>query len=145
MRKLLTILLILMTVAEGYSQNKLVKQLEKLERQRFEAMCEKDVGLLKTMLTEQLSYTHSNGLVESKDQHLENIKSGKIVYQKIQPEGLKIRTFKKSAIITGFVQVAGLYNNTPFDVRLHYLDIYIKQRRKWKLAAWESVKVKKLP
>ncbi len=140
MRSLLTCLLVFFSL-NLIAQNKAQRQLESLERQRFEAMTKKDAAYLQTILAEDLTYTHSNGLVENKTQHIENIKSGFIEYRSMQPESANIQVFKKTAVINGFVRVGGVYKDTEFNIRLRYMDVYIKKRGKWKLAAWQSVKV----
>jgi hypothetical protein len=123
------------------AQNKVQRQLESLERQRFEAMTKKDAAFLQNVLDDGLTYTHSNGFVENKTQHIDNIKSGFIEYRSMQPESANIQVFKKTAVINGFVKVGGVYKDAEFNIRLRYMDVYIKKRGKWKLAAWQSVKV----
>ncbi len=140
MRSLLTCLLIFLSF-NLIAQNKVQRQLESLEHQRFEAMTKKDAAFLQNVLADNLTYTHSNGLVENKNQHIENIKSGFIEYRSMQPESASIQVYKKSAVINGFVKVGGVYKGTEFNIRLRYMDVYVKKRGKWKLAAWQSVKV----
>ncbi len=123
------------------SQNKSQETIAALERQRFEAMTKKDIPFLQDVLAENTTYSHSNGLVENKAQHLENIKSGRITYQEMEVEESEIRIFKKTAVVNGIVQVKGFYKNTLFNIRLGYTDVYIKRKRKWKLVAWQSVKL----
>ena len=84
------LLLLLLTAASGFSQSKKQGKFEALERQRFEAMTTKNLAVLENMLSEQLTYTHSNGLVENKQQHLENIRSGKVAYRTMQPEEMQV-------------------------------------------------------
>lgn len=140
MRSLLTCLLIFFTF-NLIAQNKVQRQLEAIENQRFEAMVKKDTAFLQTALADDLTYTHSNGFVENKAQHIENIKAGTIEYRSMQPESANIQVYKKTAVINGFVKVSGVYKDTEFNIRLRYMDVYIKKRGKWRLAAWQSVKV----
>ncbi len=141
MRFLLLISALFIFRFSAFSQTKRQRSLEKLEHQRFEAMTKKDSGFLQNILSDELTYTHSNGLFETKEEHLENIRDGKLIYKSMQPEGMKIKVHGRAAVITGFVQVAGLLNGKEFDVRLNYTDVYFRKRGKWKLTAWQSVKV----
>ncbi|HFA48669.1 MAG TPA: nuclear transport factor 2 family protein [Bacteroidetes bacterium] len=125
----------------GLAQSKTHQQIAALEQQRFEAMTKKDISFLQNILDENLTYSHSNGLVENKTQHLENIRSGGIVYQEMELEKSRIKRFKKTAVVNGIVRVKGLYKNTLFNIRLGYTDVYIKRKRKWKLVAWQSVRL----
>ncbi len=141
MRHFLLFFLLLSANALLLSQNKSQETIAALERQRFEAMTHKDIAFLQGVLTGDVTYSHSNGLVETKEEHLENIKSGRIVYEEMELEESKVRMYRKTAIVNGVVRVKGLYKNAPFNIRLGYTDVYVKQKRKWKLAAWQSVKL----
>lgn len=104
-------------------------------------MTKKDVSFLENVLADDVTYAHSNGLVESKAQHLENISSGRIVYQVMEVEKMDVRTYKKTAVVNGIINVKGLYKDNPFDIQLGFTDVYLKQKRAWKLLAWQSVKL----
>lgn len=140
MRFLLISLLIILSFTIK-AQTKVQRQLETLENLRFEAMSKRDAAFLQNVLDENLVYTHSNGFIENKNQHIENIKTGTIEYQSMQPETLNIQVYKKAAVINGVVKVEGSYKGKEFNIRLRYMDVYIKKRGKWKLAAWQSVKM----
>ena len=124
-----------------FSQTKAQKKLASLEQQRFEAMTTKNISFLGEVLSEDLTYTHSNGLFETKTDHIANIQSGLLVYKSMKPEDMQIKVYRKSAVITGVVQVTGALKEKEFDIRLRYTDVYIKKKGKWKLVAWQSVKL----
>ncbi len=134
-------LLLFFSVVTGFSQSKKQLKFEALERQRFEAMTTKNTAALEVMLSDQLTYTHSNGLIEDKQQHLENIRTGKLQYRSIQPEEMKLRFYRRTVVGTGIVNVTGVLNEKEFSIQLRYTDIYVKQKGKWRLAAWQSLKL----
>lgn len=135
------IYLLLFATMPAFSQSKSQAEVEALERQRFEAMTTKNIDFLKNVLADDLSYTHSNGLVEDKTAHLENIRTGKLQYRSIQPEVMKLSMHRRSAIGTGIVSVTGILNEKDFNIRLRYTDVYVKEKGKWRLAAWQSLKL----
>lgn len=139
--RFLTFWIFLFIASSSLAQTKAHRQLESLELQRFRAMTEKDTAFLQEVLDAGLTYTHSNGLVETKSEHIANIQTGKLVYQSMKPEGMKVKVYGKSAVITGIVEVAGILNEKKFNVRLHYTDMYVKKKGKWRLAAWQSTSV----
>ncbi len=112
-----------------------------MERQRFEAMTTKNIALLKEMLSDDLTYLHSNGLLEDKQQHLNNISTGYLTYSTLRPETMAVRVHGRSAIGNGIVHVTGVANGKPFDIRLRYTDVYFKKKGKWQLAAWQSLRL----
>ena len=140
MRKSLLFTLLL-TATICFSQSKKQLQLEALERQRFEAMTTKNLLFLEEVLSDDLAYTHSNGLFENKQQHLDNIRSGTLNYRTMQSEEMQVREHRRTAVITGIVNVTGILNEKEFAVRLRYTDFYVKEKGKWRLAAWQSLRL----
>lgn len=142
MRYIFTFALFLCLSANAiFAQSKTERHLTRLELERFEAMTKKNTGFLETVLADDLTYAHSNGLVENRAEHLENVTSGNITYQEMEALEMDVRTYRRSAVITGLIRVKGLYRGTEFNIRLRYTDVYQKQKGKWKLVAWHSVKV----
>lgn len=122
-------------------QGKKERALRLLEKSRFEAMVNQDLDALEKMLDPTLTYTHSNGLVESRADHLEHIRTGYIVYRAIRSLEMEMRCYGKTAVGTGMVQVDGRFNGRDFQIKLRYTDVYVKRPGGWKLVAWHSVKV----
>ena len=122
-------------------QSKTERALRLLEKARFEAMTKRDLDALGKMLDPTLTYTHSNGLVESRADHLDHIRSGYIVYRAIRPLEMEMRLYGKTAVGTGVVLVDGRFNGRDFQIKLRYTDVYVKRPGGWKLVAWHSVKV----
>ncbi len=133
--------LLLLPAVSSFSQIKKQLKIEALEHQRFEAMTTKNISFLKTVLADDLSYTHSNGLIEDKTAHLENIENGRLQYRSIQSEEMKVRLRRHTAVGTGIVNVTGVLNEKEFDIRLRYTDVYVKEKGKWRLVAWQSLKL----
>ncbi len=140
MRQIL-LLSLLFTAAIGFAQSKKQLKIEALERKRFEAMTTKNLDFLKEVLADDLTYTHSNGLIEDKAAHLENIRTGKLQYRSILHEEMKLSLHRRSVVGTGIVGVSGVLEEREFSIRLRYTDVYIKRKGKWQLAAWQSLKL----
>ncbi len=112
------------------------------EDMRFQAQVAKDTNALKILLTDDLVYIHSNALTETKRDFLHSITTGNITYRTMQPEaGRAIRTYGKTGISNGIVHATGLLNGNPFDIKLRYTAVYVKQKGKWRLASWQSTRV----
>ncbi len=111
------------------------------QQHRFEAMLQQDTATLNPFLAADLTYIHSNALVETKVAHLYSVGHKKIVYQSLDydaPPSVHIR--KRTGVITGIVHVRGLFDVTPFDVHLLFTAIYVKPKRTWQLWRWQSTK-----
>jgi hypothetical protein len=86
------------------------KEILSLEDKRIAAMLAKDLKALEDMLHEQLLYTHSSGITDTKGSWLDSIKSGNVKY--------------KSA---------------PFSERkVLFLNAWTRTPQGWKFVAWQS-------
>jgi ketosteroid isomerase-like protein len=126
--------------AELPAQSKKVQSLLAAEQARFEAMEEKDTAALRLLLTEELTYVHSNGLVEGLTEHLQNIVTGRIVYAEMIPVEHQARRYGRVGLITGVVAVNGMYEGKSFEVKLRYTSVYLRRQGRWQLLAWQSVR-----
>lgn len=111
------------------------------ETLRFELMTKGDTLALSRLLADDLVYIHSNGLTESKPQHLQAMAAGRLKYSTMQREEAKVRLYGKMALNNGIVHAVGVLNNTPFDIRLRYTAVYQKQHGQWRLLNWQSTRI----
>lgn len=112
------------------------------EEARFRAQVQQDTAALQRLLADDMLYIHSNGLVESKSDFLQSIKTGKITYQAMQREGnAQVRTYGKTGIINGIVAAKGLSSGNPFDIRIRYTAVYHKKKSTWQLISWQSTRI----
>jgi hypothetical protein len=82
-----------------------------VQKKRFEATVKQDSVALNSLISNDLYYIHSNGLIENKAQHIQAILNKKIVYQSFEYQGEpSILQRKKIQIINGKVLVKGLYS-----------------------------------
>ncbi len=139
MKQFLFIFCIFYSFSVLYGQKE--QNLITLEKQRFLAMTQKDTLFLQKVLADDLIYTHSNALVETKKDFLTSIQTGRIIYKNLESEEIKVRMYEKTAIINGLVHVVGALNGKDFDIHLRYVDVYHKNKTGWQLVAWQSVRV----
>ena len=108
---------------------------------RFQAMVKQDWAGLDAALADDLVYVHSSARVESKAEHLGNLKAGKPYYRGAAPRERKVRMRGDVGIVNGVsdmhVENAGKENR--FTVR--YLAVYAKIAGRWQMTAWQSTKV----
>lgn len=114
--------------------------LRQAESERFAAMMRGDTTALRRLLADELTYTHSNALVETKADHLLGIGSQRTVYESIAPVAFRYRIYGDMAVGAGTVKSRGRLADTPFDVTLRVTTVHIKRNRRWTLLAWQSTR-----
>ncbi len=122
-----------------------IQEIERLERQRFDAQVAKDLPTLETIFADDLIYTHSNGHQDSKASYLASIASAQSRYDKVDIENLTIRAYNDdhTAVVNGLVQIdlGPGADGQPVSIRLKYVVVYIKMPEKgWQLVVWHSQK-----
>jgi ketosteroid isomerase-like protein len=121
------------------------KEVEALERQRFEAQVKKDFAVLEKVFADDLVYTHSNGKQDNKTTYLQSIRDGKSVYDKIDVETLNVRAYNdgKTAVVNGLITITSPNkpDGTPNVARLKYVVVQVKDKKKgWQVVLWQSQK-----
>ncbi len=126
----------------GLAQSKTERQILAAEQHRFEAMVRRDTVALRPMLADDLIYIHSNALQENRLTHISAISTGRLAYNSMVRETARVRRYgKKMALTNGVVQVKGIINANPFEVRLAYTAVYRRTHGNWQLVNWQSTKM----
>ncbi|AHJ97145.1 nuclear transport factor 2 family protein [Hymenobacter swuensis] len=121
------------------------KEVELLERQRFEAQVKKDYAVLERVFADDLVYTHSNGKQNNKQEYLQSIRDGKSQYDKIEVEALNVRAYQDghTAVVNGTITITlpNKPDGTPNLAHLKYVVVQIKDPKKgWQVVLWQSQK-----
>jgi ketosteroid isomerase-like protein len=109
--------------------------------QRFEAMRKENWPALEASLADELTYVHSTARLESKAEHVGNLKAGKPHYRGIAPRDRKVRVHGDVGIVNGIseMHVENAGKEQRFTVR--YLAVYAKSGGAWRMIAWQSTRV----
>ena len=116
-------------------------QIRDLERQRFRAMETVDVAALDRILSDDLIYTHANGLQHTKTELIGVIGSGDFKYETITPGDIRVRVYNETAVVNGRVSMKIKSGAGEQIFKLCYLDVYVKQDGRWQMVAWQSSRV----
>ncbi|MGB5172434.1 MAG: nuclear transport factor 2 family protein [Eudoraea sp.] len=118
----------------------LKQEVLKAQSVRFSAMIEADIEKLNEMLADDLTYTHTNGWIETKSEYLATVKSKKMDYLTMTTRDVSVRVFDKTAIISGLVDVKVKYQGILRELDLRFLEVYRKVDSNWQLVASQRVK-----
>jgi hypothetical protein len=143
---LLSLSLVSAAVADARAEPKLPKAtaadaVRAAELKRFEAAEKTDLDGLGKMLADDLTYTHSTGVLQTKAQLLDDLKSGKLQFKKIEPADLQVRVFGTTAIINGTAKIAVVSAGQAKDVSIRFTDAWVNRAGHWQMVAWQSTKL----
>ena len=141
MRFLLAIVIGVMLSAAGFAQTgKPEQQVLQAEKDRFAAMIKGDRAALEKLLSDDLTYTHSSALFESKEQFIKSVTSGNIDYVSIVPSEAdwKVRVNGTTAIVNGIAAVNVVDTGKDRKIRIRYTTIHTNRGGAWLLQAWQA-------
>jgi hypothetical protein len=141
MKKLLFGSLVLFLFNSSFAQIDSIG-LKNAMQQLDKALLQKDEVVLKSVLHKEVSYGHSNGWIQSKDDILIDLKSGKLTYNNIQNNSSAIvKISGKYATVKTNTNAEGVVNGTAFKLTLHIMQFWIKTKKGWQLIARQSAKL----
>ena len=106
-----------------------------------QAMVASDKATLEKMSTDQLSYGHSNGLVEDRAAFLEQFVTGQTDFVTITLSDQTIKIVGDAAVVRHHLVGDTNNNKVPGKVDLIVLMVWEKQKGEWRLLARQAVKI----
>jgi len=134
-----------LTIAQTKKDQAAVKEVEALERQRFEAQVKKDYPTLEKLFGADLVYTHGDGHQDTKTSYIQSIRDGKSQYGKIDVEALNVRAYNDgtTAVVNGTINITSppKPDGQTSVSRIKYVVVQIKEPKKgWQVVTWQAQK-----
>src|SRR5688572_32159134 len=123
------------------------QQVLQAEKDRFAAMVKGDRAALEKLLSDDLTYTHSTALMETKEQFLKSVTSGNIDYVSIVPneKEWKVRIEGNTAIINGLAAVNVIDTGKDRKITIRFSTVQSNRGGAWQLRTWQSTVVPAAP
>ena len=128
-------LLFIAAAAVAATPEELVKQAA--EGWTTAAVKQDAAGLTKHMAAD-LQYAHAGGNTQNRDQYIAAVTKGPARYESFTFSDLKIVLYGKAAVLTGFVDVK-MVGQDSFRVRT--LQVYTENNGQWQMSAHQSTRL----
>src|ERR1044072_5377654 len=138
---LVVLLTLVATLAFGQAPGKQEQEIIKLEQARVEALTQGDMAKLGQLLADDLTYTHSSGRVDSKEQFLDSLKTGAVKYESMTHSNVKVSLYGNTAVMRGESDMKLQSGGRPVAFRIRFLNVYVKKDGRWQLTAWQSTRL----
>ena len=112
-----------------------------LDKERMQAMADKDVGKLKQLLCQSLVYTHSSARLDTKDSLIGAMESGATVYKSVVASNVEAQDLGNVVVLTGEAQIEVHTGGKALDFGVRFTDVYENQDGAWRMVAWQSTKL----
>jgi ketosteroid isomerase-like protein len=107
---------------------------------RFEAMRKGDWAALDAALADDLTYVHSTARLESKAEHVANLRAGKPHYRGIAPRERRARVHGTVGVVNGVSDMHVERDGKEQRFTVRYLAVYTKAGEQWRMIAWQSTR-----
>lgn len=137
-----TVITTLAAAAALGAQSKEADEITKAEMAFADALKKNDFAALERLLSNDLVYTHSSGLVETKAEYIAKLKSGEQKYSTMDYSNIKARVYGGDAgVLNARIAMTGATKNVPFNNTLLVIHIWIKQGGRWQLVAHQTTRM----
>jgi hypothetical protein len=104
------------------------------------ALLTKDSLALSDLLSDEVTYGHTNGLTQTKQELIRSVMSGQQEYKSITVRKTDIRIHGSMAIVNTEGNASLLLDGKPLELDMDVLLVWILENDDWKLVARQSVR-----
>lgn len=112
-----------------------------LDKERMQAMAEKNIEKLNNLICKDLIYTHSSARQDTKESLIGAMESGATVYTSVEPSEVVAQDLGDTVVLTGKAQISIEANGTPNSFGVRFTDVYQNQNDTWRMVTWQSTKL----
>jgi Domain of unknown function (DUF4440) len=143
MKKLFIALFVLLklngTAQTGYSPEQMQVMIKM--RDLKNSLIAKDSVTLSGLMADDVTYGHTNGIIQTKAQLIRSVMSGEQDYKTIEPSNINVRIYENTGVVTMNSKVIMNYQDKPLELNMFVTLVWIKNNNDWKLVARQSVKL----
>jgi len=112
-----------------------------MERAWVQAITTRDAAILAKLLDDQLIYAHATGIVDTKQEYIAKVTSGRQKYEGVDHESTDVRLFGDTAVVHARMHMWGVNPAGKFDDRLMMMHVWVKKGGAWQLVAHQTARL----
>jgi hypothetical protein len=140
MKSLLTIAALFFTT-HGFSQSATEKEILAISNLKFHYMTAGKIDSLANVFDDKMLLQHGNGMIQTKAEYLDNLKSGMLKYNAVDIKDAKATVVGATAFVLGNCRFHVTFNGKEMEFDFGYTEVYALQNNKWKMALYAVRKV----
>ncbi len=110
------------------------------EDARYAAQTGKDFIALEQLIADDLVYTHSSALVDSKHSYIESLRNGTVRYLSMRRSDVSVRTFGCVAAITGLGNFDVQLNDKDLSVEVRFHSLWAMRDGRLQFISWQATR-----
>ncbi len=118
------------------------REIRELEHEFEAAVLHADVAFFERVLALEFTHTSQNGKHRNRAEWLANHKPGESPYDSLNTDGLSVRVFGPTAIVTGKIAPKGRSSSgAPIEGEYRFMRTWVHHDGKWQVAAFQSTRI----
>lgn len=130
----MTLVLAVVLLATAAPQDTEPRVLLRLEDEWAVALIQRDGAVFQRLLADRFIYTEDDRTM-SRDDVLHEVVAGMDTVKAAHNEDMRVHRFGETAVVTGWLVVAGHGPSGPFDRRYRFTDTWVQRRGRWQIVA----------
>jgi ketosteroid isomerase-like protein len=147
-------LLILLSLASGVAQtpkpgmpraerHESKHEIDQLEQNWRDAIMHRNVQAMDALLSDDYIAITANGMLQSKEQTLANLKTGALRFDAIEFSDRKVRFYGETALVTSKAEVKGNRPDGEISGSYRYTRVYVRDPKGgWKIVSFEASRIR---
>lgn len=111
------------------------------EERRYRAMLEGDLDALDRLLADEVSYAHSSGVRDTKDEYLAKVRSGYYVYRRIDHPVERVEVVGDTAVVVGRMAADLDVDGVPKSIDNLALAVWARRDGQWVLLGYAPTRL----
>ncbi len=125
----------------GFGQSTDEIKLTQTLKEFHQALVKKNTVSINQQTDKALTYGHSNGWVETKNEMIKNLETGYVGYQEFKEDSISISLNANVASARFIADIKATLNGKPSVYHLKVLEVWLKKGNRWVLFARQSTKI----
>lgn len=105
------------------------------------AVIAKDKATLEKYTSPHVTYSHSNALMETRDQMIAAMTAPTMQYESLATENTTYRFFGNVGVVQTKMTVKNVQKGTPATIPLSVLMVWVKEKGNWQLMARQTTRI----
>lgn len=118
-------------------------EIDQLEQTWKEAILERNVQTMDSLLADDYIAITANGMLQSKEQTLADLKTGSLHFNSIGFSDRKVRFYGQTALVTSRAEITGRANERDVSGSYRFTRVYVRDGSgMWKIVSFESSRIR---
>ena len=118
-------------------------EIDQLEDNWRDAVMHRNVSALSSLLSDDYIAITANGMLQSKDETLANMRNGIVHFNSIEFTDRKVRFYGKTALVTSRAEVRGTTPEGDISGSYRYTHVYVQDDKgAWKIVSFEASRIR---